>query len=313
MDLFVGVTDGDWYELLASQPTLDEVNFWRPRDTSAFKALQPGGLFLFKLHSPKNFIVGGGVYAHWSLLPVTLAWEAFEIRNGATSLVEMRQRIEKYKYRGQTPPPHEDYKIGCILLEQPFFFAETDWIPVPDDWHLNIVQGKGYDTGTTVGMRLWTDVAERMARKPASAFPVAVGDPDGQPRFGEPILVRPRLGQGSFRVLVTDAYERRCAVTKERTLPVLEAAHIRPYWDGGEHRIDNGLLLRRDLHTLFDRGYVTVAADLCLQVSRRLKEDFENGRDYYALHGRELWLPMPEADRPRQDYLAWHRQERWLG
>jgi putative restriction endonuclease len=315
MDLFVGVTDGDWYELLASQPTLDEVNFWRPRDTNAFRALQPGGLFLFKLHSPKNFIVGGGIYAHWSLLPASLAWDAFEIGNGATSLGEMRQRIEKYKYRSQTPPSHEDYKIGCILLEQPFFFTEADWIPVPEDWHLNIVQGKGYDTATTNGMRLWTDVAERMRRNPASAsaLPVAVSDPKGQPRFGEPIVIHPRLGQGSFRVLVTDAYERRCAVTKERTLPVLEAAHIRPYAEGGEHRVDNGLLLRRDLHTLFDRGYITVTPELKLEVSKRLREDFANGRDYYALQGRELWLPMPTAGRPRAEFLAWHNDTRYLG
>jgi putative restriction endonuclease len=40
--------------------------------------------------------------------------------------------------------------------------------------------------------------------------------------------VQPRLGQGAFRLLVTDAYQRRCAVTGERTLPVLDAAHIRP-------------------------------------------------------------------------------------
>lgn len=72
--------------------------------------------------------------------------------------------------------------------------------------------------------------------------------------FGEPILIRPRLGQGSFRVLVTETYERRCAVTGEKVLPVLEAAHIHPVAADGVHRIDNGLLLRSDLHTLFDKG-----------------------------------------------------------
>jgi putative restriction endonuclease len=102
-------------------------------------------------------------------------------------------------------------------------------------------------------------------------------------------------------------------VTKERTLPVLEAAHIRPYAEGGEHRVDNGLLLRRDLHTLFDRGYITVTPELKLEVSKRLREDFANGRDYYALQGRELWLPMPTAGRPRAEFLAWHNDTRYLG
>jgi len=97
MNLFVGVTDGDWYELLASQPALDEVNFWQPGGNTQFKALASGELFLFKLHSPLNFIVGGGVFAHASLLPASLAWESFGIANGATTIVEMRARIEKYR------------------------------------------------------------------------------------------------------------------------------------------------------------------------------------------------------------------------
>jgi putative restriction endonuclease len=244
-----------------------------------------------------------------------LAWDAFGGKNGATTLQEMRRRVEKY--RKQKPHPHEDYKIGCIILEQPFFFDRDDWIPQPVDWHPNIVQGKGYDTSEVLGRRLWDDVQQRLARQPAqttaaAVTPVtAVAEPVA--RFGKPMLVTPRLGQGSFRVIVTDAFERRCAVTKERTLPALEAAHIRPYGQGGEHRVDNGLLLRRDLHALFDRGYVTVTPAYKFEVSRRLKEDFENGRDYYALQGSELWLPMAVGQRPSTAYLRWHNEERWLG
>src|SRR5690606_11461688 len=78
------------------------------------------------------------------------------------------------------------------------------------------------------------------------------------PRYGAEYLARARLGQGAFRVLVTDAYQKRCAISGERTLPVLQAAHIRPYAAAGPHRVSNGLLLRSDLHILFDRGYVTV-------------------------------------------------------
>ena len=75
-------------------------------------------------------------------------------------------------------------------------------------------------------------------------------------------------------------------MTRERTLPALEAAHIRPYGASGAHEARNGLLLRRDIHSLFDAGYVTVTPDLHFEVSRRIKEEFENGREYYALHGR---------------------------
>src|SRR5580704_17643107 len=63
------------------------------------------------------------------------------------------------------------------------------------------------------------------------------------------------------RVSVTSLYQHRCAVTGERTLPILDAAHIRPYEEGGEHDVTNGLLFRTDIHRLFDKGYVTISND----------------------------------------------------
>lgn len=74
------------------------------------------------------------------------------------------------------------------------------------------------------------------------------------PRFAEPHLIRPRLGQGAFRLAVTDAYNRECAITGGRVLPALDAAHIQSYSSGGEHAVSNGLLLRRDIHSVFDAG-----------------------------------------------------------
>lgn len=131
--------------------------------------------------------------------------------------------------------------------------------------------------------------------------------------YGEPTLVRPRLGQGGFRILVTDTYERRCAITREKALPVLEAAHIQSVSEGGQHRIDNGLLLRSDIHRLFDRGYVTVTPDHRFLVSRKLKEDFDNGEPYYPLHGGMLWLPKEANARPRREFLEWHADSLFKG
>src|SRR2546430_11424132 len=91
-------------------------------------------------------------------------------------------------------------------------------------------------------------------------------------RYGDPHLIRPRLGQGAFRVLVTDIYRRRCAVTQERTLPALEAAHIRPYGDGGTHEARNGLLLRRGIPSLFAAGPVTGTPQLRVEGSPRIRE-----------------------------------------
>ncbi|HPR53314.1 MAG TPA: HNH endonuclease [Deltaproteobacteria bacterium] len=309
MKLFVGVTDFDWYTYLSSIENIDEVNFWQPSGDTSFKALEPGELFLFKLHSPKNFIVGGGFFAHSTILPVSLAWNSFEIKNGATSLIEMRRRIEKYR---KAMPSFDDYSIGCILLEQPFFFPEEQWIPIPPDWSPNIVRGKRYFMDTEVGRVLWDQVQQRLQ----------VGRPVVQPqyemkdavaRYGAPILVAPRLGQGSFRIIVTDIYNRRCAVTQEKTLPALEAAHIKPFSDSGPHSVQNGILLRSDIHRLFDSGYVTVTSDYRFEVSRRIRDEFENGRDYYSLQGRSLSMPGEKSMRPSGEFILWHNENVYRG
>ena len=77
---FVGVTDHDWYEFLGHRPDLTEVNFWQPGGRVLFRALEPGDLFLFKLHSPNNYIVGGGFFATSSLLPMSIAWDTFKCK-----------------------------------------------------------------------------------------------------------------------------------------------------------------------------------------------------------------------------------------
>jgi putative restriction endonuclease len=113
---------------------------------------------------------------------------------------------------------------------------------------------------------------------------------------------------------VTDAYKRQCAITGERTLPVLESAHILPYAKEGPNLVSNGLLLRSDLHTLFDLGYLTIAEDHRVNVSKRIKEEFENGREYYKHHGQPLLvLPEREDERPAQDLMRWHRENLFLG
>lgn len=99
---------------------------------------------------------------------------------------------------------------------------------------------------------------------------------------------RRRLGDRAQDALHS---RRRCAISNERALPVLQAAHIRTVSVGGQHRIDNGLLLRSDIHTLFDRGYISVTPQHRILVSKKLKEEFDNGEPYYPLAGQEIWLP----------------------
>jgi putative restriction endonuclease len=93
----------------------------------------------------------------------------------------------------------------------------------------------------------------------------------------------------------------------------LEAAHIQPYVQGGEHRVDNGLLLRSDLHRLYDRGYVTVTPDYVFRVGDSLRDDFKNGRSYYGLDGSTIALPDQQLWRPKREFLEWHEKHGFRG
>jgi hypothetical protein len=199
------------------------------------------------------------------------------------------------RYQSAEVRSQRDPVIGCRLLQQPFFLVRAAWFRVPATFPVNAVSSKSYGAEEADGAWLMRALEERLGWGARSAEPAlaAVADAVAEgPRRGAPQLVMPRLGQGSFRVAMMDGFGRRCAVTGERTLPILDAAHIKPWNEGGENRPGNRLLLRTDIHRLFDLGYVTVSPDHHFEVSPRLREDYENGRAYYELRGRALREPI---------------------
>lgn len=134
------------------------------------------------------------------------------------------------------------------------------------------------------------------------------------PKYGAPVLVRPRMGQGRFRRAVDEAYAYRCAVTGSRTSPSLEAAHIRDFaLDGGLHAVSNALLLRSDVHALYDRGYLGIDADLRLRVSPELRSHGWNGVEFYERETAGFRIAVPEAPnlQPDRDALDWHFRMRF--
>lgn len=68
-------------------------------------------------------------------------------------------------------------------------------------------------------------------------------------------------------------------------------------------------MLRSDLHKLFDHGYLAVTPDYRVQVSQRLREEYQNGKSYYPLHGRHLILPAHVKNQPDSQLLEWHWNE----
>lgn len=301
MNLYVYPTDQKWFHFLKDRQPHDEINFWQPGGGTQFTRLALGELFLFRLKSPENRIAGGGIFLHSTLLPITTAWDTFGTGNGVASFGELFDAIKKYRSKNSSAITTEDTLIGCIALQFPFFCDPYGSHVVPKDYSLNLVQGKRYSTDEETGRTLFQWAMGRyQSATPGKEVPIL------KPMFGNPTKIRPRLGQAGFRLLVTDAYDKRCAVTGERTLPVLEAAHIRPVASGGHHETNNGLLLRSDVHKLFDLGYVTVTPEGEFRVSAQLKETWENGKVYYALDRTPIRMPRGEEQRPSGEFLQWH-------
>jgi len=302
MRYWVGVTDNRWFDFL-SQLQPDEVNFWHPSGKPPFTNLEPWAPFLFKVKQPYNHVAGGGYFVKFSSLPLSMVWETFEAKNGAASRAAFETMI-----RGLSPDPRaKDPNVGCSILASPFFWPRSEWIEAPQDWASNNVRGRYYDTQTLEGAKLWADVQARFETH-------QIVPHDSAARYGQPTLVKPRLGQGAFRVVVTDAYQRRCAITGETTLPVLEAAHILPFAELGPNEVSNGLLLRSDFHKLFDLGLITVTPKLNVEVSPKIREEWFNGKAYYRLHGQRLAnVPGDSRHHPGTDFLSWHNENRFQG
>jgi len=104
-----------------------------------------------------------------------------------------------------------------------------------------------------------------------------------------------RRGQGRFRKLLLESYDYRCAVTGCSIVSLLEAAHILPHRGTASDIVQNGLLLRADVHTLFDLGLLRVnTTDWSIQLHEVVRAD----PAYDGLHGRQLKLPLAKSDYP---------------
>lgn len=303
---FVAVTDPGWWARLSrlgAQLGPIDANFWAPSTRNVL--LPPGTPFIFKLKAPANAIAGFGYFTSFSILPEWLAWDTFGEANGVADLAELRSKISRIQ-KGARIDADLQHRIGCSLIAEAVFFAKDAWVKAPSDWKPRTVSGASTDLTVGEGLRIWRECLERVSGvKPTIVTP--------SPRYGTPATYLPRLGQGIFRVQVLDAYARACAVTREHSLVVLDAAHLKPYGDGGEHAVSNGLALRTDLHRLLDRGYITIDETVKLVVGGRLKADYDNGKAYYEMHGRALKLPMVAGHRPGDDVLRWHRENVFLG
>lgn len=302
MRAVIGVTDSRWAAFLRDRTDLTEANFWAPSGRSAFRALSAGEPFLFKTHWPENQLVGGGFYSGYAALTVHEAWTLFGEGNGVGTEVELAAAIARYR----KSQPDVTTVIGCVLLRDLFFLPPGRTLDAPGDFARSIVRFKGYDlesTGRHVDL-MFDSMLGRAEVRIADDFghPQAVSGPV----FGRDQLVRARVGQQVFKGLILTSYDRHCAITGNHIQPTLQAARIRPVSHEGENRVDNGLLLRSDVHTLFDLGYLGINQRYELQVSRVLREEWGNGQEFYDRARQAIRVPQLRSNRPDREAIEWH-------
>jgi putative restriction endonuclease len=307
---FIANTDRAWFDFLSARAVhgrVDEVNFWLPKATQPMKEMLPGDPIFFRLKRPDHAIAGYGFFAHFGVVDLDLAWSAFGWKNGDPDKRRFLERIGKYRGADLLDPRVRPAPLGCTVLRDATFWPPERWIPwnTAEGWFSNIVQGKTERDPARVA-RLVTAVQDDARRIPDDLVerfrPLEVDQREVALRE-----VAEREGQGAFRLRLLRAYDGQCAITGEHTVPVLDAAHIQPYLGPASNHVQNGLLLTKEFHALFDKGYVAVTPDYEVRVSERLREDWRNGKRYYPYDGqRLLYVPDEPACMPSRDALAWH-------
>ena len=237
MRIIVGVTDNRWASFLRDRDDVTEANFWQP-SPHGFKALSPGEPFLFKTKDSKKFkgfdipgyhLVGGGFFDEYVEMRVSEAWTIWGTANGVDSERELLSRAQGYRARSNSSVD-PDPTIGCIILRNIFFADRGSEMLEPPNWARNIVTYAGYDLNSAEPRQDAEYVKDAFAMLQHHARVDYAWEPDLRgvnldwegPRYGPPVLVRPRMGQGHFKRAVAAAYGQRCAVTASATFPVLK-------------------------------------------------------------------------------------------
>ena len=310
-EAFVANTDWDWFEFLSDHADakrhVDEVNFWSPRATRPMAKFILGEPVFFRLKKPRYAVAGHGFFAGFHVVDLDTAWDMFTWKNGDPSKDRFLSRIGKYRGVDLRNPRSLREPIGCMVLRDAVFWPQERWLPWGDDagWSANIVQGRTETTTANVDRLMSALRAEELELPADLADSFIPLDVDERRVAATTSIVRE--GQGAFRLRLLHAYDGRCAITGEHTEPVLDAAHIQPYVGAKSNHIQNGLLLTKEFHALFDRGYVTVTPDLEVCVSTRLKSEWKNGKRYYPYDGERLVVvPGSKSERPSPEALEWH-------
>ena len=234
------------------------------------------------------------------------------------------------------PAPDSGWLVHCRVTSAPRKVRAGERLPWPDDRRYKYVMGieviskpsshismRGAEAAATAGLVHHVKLSQfgRMtaagAEQLSAQFPrpsrveqaleellTAAGiepPPDVDQRDYARRIIAVRRGQQAFRQGLLRAFDRTCCISGSQVEATLEAAHIRPFRATGSHAPGNGLLLRADLHTLFDLRLVTVLPYGTVRVAPELR-----GSEYQEFDERQIRRPADVGHAPLRDALAEH-------
>lgn len=288
-------TDTQWFNFLRSNGSLATVNFWTPTDWSV-RSFSKGDYWYFVLkgREPRK-LGGGGRFSHYEILKVSEAWERYGIGNGVESKEILIEKLNNYKKRNSKNYVYQaDPTMGSIILTECIFLEDENQRYVYEyalEFAPSIVKYKTFQMDPLPLHRLNSNSEPNNDE--------IISDEDARRRVVSSIVNR--QGQSTFRQSLITAYNSKCAITGYDAIDALEAAHIMPYRGIHSNVVRNGLLLRSDIHTLFDLGKITISQEYTVI----LHPDLIN-TSYNELNGKKIALPANRMDWPSLQALREH-------
>ncbi len=277
-------TDNKWVTVLKDHQLNSFVNFWTPTLWN-IKNPRKGDRWYFLLKSPIRKIGGYGEIVEYKNMTPIKAWKEYGIRNGCETLDELKTKIDLYfkrnskKYKGQKIDVNK-HKIGCLILKNCEFWDEPYYIKTEN---FGIIIAKQVEKH-----KVFNQIDPFNFEHNNAGF-----EPLNKSREENKASVNQRRGQGKFKGDILKAYNNKCCVSGETCQELLDAAHLQEYLNEDSNHIQNGILLRVDLHRLYDNGLLYIDNNYKIRISPKI-----TSRIYRKYHNKPILLPEDENDHP---------------
>ena len=275
----ISPTDIDWFYFNKMRNQTNSINFWTPTPWN-IKRLNHGDRLYFMLKSPIRKIGGFGIFNNYENLSIPDAWEKFGYGNGVESKPRLIKRLNKYLSKNTSLNAGlESHQIGCISLNNCEFWEDIQFIDIEQTIHefkKNIVKIKFFNEYDSIQSHHNSLVMD------SSKYEIVGSGEKHKKAYQQNV----RIGQSEFRAKLINAYHGQCCISKETCEELLEAAHIQPYINKKSNHVQNGLLLRIDLHKLFDSGLLKIDQNYLVHISSQLQSG-----NYRTYDKKRILLP----------------------